>query len=271
MLAHTLDKFARNINGDVFTRHKTVTITEFPQGVEIFINENKETCSDGAMYLEVERSKRGEGDIEKNRERAARRAKSQVRKRCKMIGADQMLTLTYRENMQDEKRVQAHIKALVARLRAFGPFEYVLALEKQERGALHAHIACQRFPKWMQQKGVRVNSANLIRSIWRSIVGKDNGNIDLTKPRRNSSHRIACYISKYVAKGLESAVFNAKSYWSSQGIPKPKKTLLWFDATIETWDIVALVVGDAVEQGFTDIAQYGDRLNEFYWFAASRP
>jgi hypothetical protein len=275
MLVHTLDKFLRNVNSDCFTRRKSVTINEFPNGVEVYINENHETCSDGSLYIEVDRTNRGEADEEnqeRNRARAARRAKTQVRRACKMIQADSMLTLTYRENMQDEERLQRDVKAFVKRLRALGPFEYVMCVEPQQRGALHVHMACQSFPAWMKNSdGIKVKSYNLIRSIWRRVVGRDNGNIDLTRPRRNGSHRIASYIAKYVSKGLEDAVFNAKSYWASRGIPKPKKTRLWFDAEISTWEIVALVAGDFVSRGYIDIAQFADSKNEFLWFAASKP
>lgn len=272
MVGYTLDKFQRNINPDVFTRRKSVTINEFPNGVEVYINENHETCSDGAMFTQVERGERGEGDRERNRARAARRAKTQIRRRCKMIQADAMLTLTYRENMQDMERLQRDVKAFVARLRALGPFEYVMCIEKQKRGALHVHMACQSFPAWMKnEQGIKVKSYNLIRSIWRRVVGQDNGNIDLTKPRRNGMHRIASYLSKYISKALEDAVFNAKSYWSSRGIPKPIKTVLWFDADDSTFDIVAFIASDFFARGFTDIAQYADSLNEFLWFSAARP
>lgn len=272
MLVHTLDKFQRNINSDVFTRRKSVTISEFPNGVEVLVRENHETCSDGAMYIEVERTKRGEGDHDRARAVAARRAKSQVRKRCKMIGADQMLTLTYRENMQDMERLQADVKAFVNRIRALGPFEYVLAVEEQDRGALHVHMACQAFPAWMKNAdGVKVKSYNLIRSIWRSVVGRDNGNVDLTKPRSNGAHRIACYISKYVAKTFEDAVFNAKSYWCSRGIPKPKIVKLWFSGDTPSADLLALVMDDFLGRGYSDFTHFHDPLNEFHWFAAGKP
>lgn len=55
------------------------------------------------------------------------------------------------------------------------------------------------------------------------MAGSDKGNVDLTQPRRNGPHRIACHIAKYIAKTLENAVFNAKGYWSRRGIPNPKK------------------------------------------------
>lgn len=272
MLAKTVHPFVRGANLDAFTRRKSVTITEFPQGVEVYIDEAHETCSDGALFEDRPKAARGEGDREKNRARAARRAKTQVRQRCKMIQADAMLTLSYRENMQDFERLEVDVKVFVKRLRELGAFEYVLCVERQQRGALHVHMACQSFPAWMKNAdGVKVKSYNLIRSIWRRVVGQDNGNIDLTRPRRNGSHRIASYISKYISKALEDAVFNAKSYWASRGTPKPKKTRLWFSAEDSTWDIVALVASDFIKRGYTDIAQFSDRLNEFIWFSASKP
>lgn len=272
MLAHTLDRFQRNINPDVFTRRKSVTITEFPQGVEVLVRENHETCSDGAMYLEIERTKRGEGDHEKSRAVAARRAKGQVRRRCKMIQANCMLTISYRENMQDMERLQRDIKAFVKRVRALGPFEYVMAIEPMKRGALHVHMACQAFPFWMRKDGVRVKSFDLIRHIWRSVVGRDNGTVhQKVDTRRNGMHRIACYISKYVSKGFEDAVFNAKSYWASRGIPKPVVVKLWFDGDTPSVDLLALVMHDFLGRGYSDFTHYQDKLNEFHWFAASRP
>jgi hypothetical protein len=117
MLAYTLDKFSRNVKPELFNRHKTVTITEFPTELEVLINEAYETCQDGALYIEVKKSARGEGDRQQSIERSARRAKTQVRRRCKMIQADQILTLTYRENMTDFDRLQCDFKAFVKKLR----------------------------------------------------------------------------------------------------------------------------------------------------------
>lgn len=254
---------------------KTAVIHEFPGGVEVFIDEAKETWSDGANFEELkDRSARGEGDREKNLERAARRAKTQVRRRCKMISANQMLTLTYRENMTEFARLQADFKLFIKRMRQYGEFEYVAGIEKQERGALHMHLAISALPAWMKNaQGIKVKSYNLVRSVWRGVVGADNGNVDLTRPRRNAAHRIASYIAKYISKSVEEAVFNAKSYWSSRGIPKPKATKLWFrPEEYSTFDIVSLVAHDfIVVRGYTDLAQFSDSLNQFHWFAASKP
>lgn len=286
MLTASIDKVAANANlkaslGSYFAgtdvqRWKTLTVTEFPNGVEVFLDENRETYSDGQIFdysTECdEPTKRGEGDHERARIVAARRAKTKVRRLAKMLQADCLLTLTYRECMTDYARVEADFKAFRERLRAVGDFHYVATLEVQRRGALHVHIACQQFPAWLQNEtGARVRSWNLIRSMWRRVVGKDNGNVDFTRPRgRNSAHRIASYISKYVSKNLEEARFNKKSYWASRGISKPNQYKIYFKADTDTFDIVVLVAQEFSMRGFDDITQYHDRLNSFYWFSAGK-
>lgn len=253
---------------------KLATISHFPSGIEVHLDERKETWSDPSDFADrPERAERGEGDREKSAVVVARRARSAVRKRCKMIGANQMLTLTYRENMVDPDRLERDFKLFIRRLRAYGQFEYVAGIEKQKRGALHLHLAISALPFWMKTAaGVKVKSANLVRSVWRGVVGLNNGNIDLTKPRSNAAHRVASYISKYIAKGLEDAVFNAKSYWSSRGIPKPVRDRLWFRSEMSTAEIVAeLASKHAFNNGLTEISQYSDPGLGFLWFSFSKP
>ena len=252
---------------------KTVTIHHFPTGVEIFVNEARDTWSDGANFESSERTKRGQGDHERSKIASTRRAKTQVRRRCKMLQADCMMTLTYRANVTDESRVQADFKAFRKRLAKFGQFHYVATLETQKRGSLHVHIACQQFPAWLQNEhGVRVKSYALISSICSRVVGRGNGNVNFTKPRgRNSSHRIASYIAKYVGKALSENTFNAKSYWQSVGLPKPRVETMWYSVETETSEIVASVARWWFSQGYSDYTQFHDRLNKFYWFAASLP
>jgi|GEM_PF-1056433 len=286
VLDSSIDKAAANANlkahmGQYFCgtnahRFKTVTFTEFPTGVEVYVDEGREAFSDGAIFdyssEQEQPTARGEGDHEKARLVAARRAKTNVRRLAKMMQVDCMLTLTYRENMTDFDRVEADFKAFRGRLRALGEFHYVATLERQQRGAIHIHVACQHFPAWLNNEhGVRVRSYNLIRSMWRRVVGRDNGNVDLTKPKgRNWAHRIASYISKYVSKNLEEGRFNKKSYWASKGIPKPKKTKLWFSIDTPTRDLIVLVAQEFVMKGYDDLRQFHDRLNGFYWFSACK-
>ncbi len=255
---------------------KRVTIHQFPTGVEVFIDEHYETWSepDPEAVEPIEKPERGEGDRESSVDRASRRAKTKVRRLAKALQADCLLTLTYRENVTDKKRVEADFKAFRKRLAVLGPFHYVATLEKQQRGAYHVHIACQQFPAWLRnEQGVRVKSYNLIRSMWRRVVGADNGNVDLTPPRgANKAHRIACYIAKYVMKNVQDAELNAKSYWASRGINLPRPRTMLFPGSMPTWEIVSWFSKHyVVAMGFTDIAQHADRMNMFHWFAASVP
>ncbi|WP_171939167.1 rolling circle replication-associated protein [Herbaspirillum rubrisubalbicans] len=170
MLTASIDKVAANANlkaslGSYFAgtdvqRWKTLTVTEFPNGIEVFLDENCETYSDGQIFdysTECEEpTKRGEGDHERARIVAARRAKTKVRRLAKMLQADCLLTLTYRECMTDYARVEADFKAFRERLRSVGDFHYVATLEVQKRGALHVHIACQQFPAWLKNEHGKV-------------------------------------------------------------------------------------------------------------------
>lgn len=252
---------------------KLATISRFPSGVEIHINENKETWSDPTDFAPPpDRAARGEGDREKSAKVAARRARTTLRRRCKMIGATQMLTLSYRENMTDFQRLRNDLREFVRRLRQYGAFEYVAGIEKQKRGALHLHLAINAFPLWMKNaQGIKVKSACLVRSVWRGVVGLNNGAIHLTRPRSNAVHRIASYISKYIAKGLEDAVFNAKSYWSSRGIPKPVRDRLWFRQEMPIAEIVAEFAREEFNAGNTEISQFHDTGLGFLWFSFSKP
>jgi hypothetical protein len=268
---------------------KKITITHFPDGVEAFIDEAKYTWQDGAAFenpddLEEEKTKRGEGDRAASIKVAGRRAKTAVRRLCKMIQADCMMTLTTRENIQDYTRMDAYFKAFRTRLEAIGGLTYVATYEPQKRGALHIHIACQQFPAWLRNEhGVRVKSYALISSIWSRVIGRGNGNVNFTKPRgRNSCHRIASYISKYVTKQFSSLVdpltgavdekrFNKKKYRASRDIPKPRVTVMWFTGDTPTWDLVSMLAQDFRLNGYSDIAQYSDSMNQFHWFAASKP
>lgn len=135
---------------------------------------------------------------------AANRAKTRVRKFCKVIRADSLLTLTYRVNMQDLQRCKRHLREFVRRLRRVCPnFRAVATFERQKRGAWHVHLAT---PRLVLVAGEGVKSYNLIRAIWRSVTGEDGGNIDVSRryrAGRMSAAKIAAYISKYIVKAFE--------------------------------------------------------------------
>lgn len=153
-----------------------------------------------------------------NRERSANRARTKVRRLCKHKGLTTMLTLTYRENMEDRERMARDFDVFVKRVRrAIGSFEYVCVFERQKRGALHAHIAVPKVLARYMHQGQLVKSYDLFRACWRGVVGADNGTVNVMRsPRLNrSSAKLACYLAKYIAKGFAEASGAGDSYRAS--------------------------------------------------------
>lgn len=171
---------------------------------------------------------RGEGDIEKNRERAARRAKRKIRFACKSAGFDRMVTLTTRQAIFDRDVFQKMMEKFIRLVRkATGlSISYVLVLEKHDsektaeakRGSLHAHVALRGRQDY-----------KLLQAIWNYRVCDGRGYVRVTNgSRKLSSSRIAGYISKYASKSISDVAFNKKSYWISHNIDKPERTVMLF-------------------------------------------
>ena len=167
------------------------------------------------------RAKRGESDKrEANDDDAGRRAKKNVRLCCKTIGADRMVTLTYRENMLDRVTALKHWKEFCRRLGRHKLFHYVAVIEEQERGALHFHVAVAGRQMYA-----------LLRSIWQSVlgVGEDGqqmGQVNVRDPHKfgfgvKGAHKIASYIAKYCGKEMQCRDLNQKRYFRSRGVVVP--------------------------------------------------
>lgn len=153
-----------------------------------------------------------------NRDRSTRRARTQVRRLAKAKGLTVLLTLTYRENMCDRDRMARDFDVFVKRVRrVIDGFEYVCVFERQKRGAWHAHIAVRRIQSHYVHKGTLVKSYDLLRSMWRAVVGADNGNVDVSRNKKvnRSSAKLAAYLSKYIGKTFDQAEKHVNSYSAS--------------------------------------------------------
>jgi hypothetical protein len=89
---------------------------------------------------EAQPGKKGEKGGSRNRERneirARGRAKGEIRRKCLAIGADHLVTLTYRDNVEDRQRVLSDLERLRRALaRAGKRMSFVGVLECQKRGA----------------------------------------------------------------------------------------------------------------------------------------
>ena len=114
---------------------------------------------------------------DKQREKNAQRAKAACRWVIKSQGLNEMVTLTYTENQLDRDLCKKHFKEWVRRMKAAlgGQFVYCASFERQDRGAMHVHIACHKLPSHGTIKNAKVKTFDLGTRIWRSIVGADNG------------------------------------------------------------------------------------------------
>lgn len=174
------------------------------------------------------RGVRGEGDAERNRERAARRAKKKIRHACKSAQFDRMLTLTMRQAIFDRNVFQKLIEKFIRLVRkATGDaMPYVLSVEKHDgiktsdakRGSLHAHIGVKGRQDY-----------KLLQSIWNYRVCGGHGFVRVSNgSKKMNPSRIAGYISKYIGKSSSDVTFNKKSYWISHNIATPLRTVKLF-------------------------------------------
>lgn len=158
-----------------------------------------------------------------NRERSARRSRTVVRRLVKHLNLDTMLTLTYRENVLDRSRMARDFDVFMKRVRRLFPtFQYVCVFERQKRGAWHAHIAVQKVQSHYLHKGVYVKSYDLLRAIWRAVVGE--GNVDISRTRRKSQRcvaKLSSYLSKYIGKGFSNGQEGDSYRASGKALPKP--------------------------------------------------
>lgn len=162
----------------------------------------------------------------------AGRAKTECRRIIISEGFDELLTITYRENQTDRELCKRHFKEWVRRMRAAlgGKFRYCASFEKQERGAMHVHVACHKLPQHAVRKGQKIHGWRLGTVIWRSIVGADNGLVyvggksktGLPRAQGMTLAKMAAYVSKYILKDYADAPAGSNRYSRSNGAEVPE-------------------------------------------------
>lgn len=169
-----------------------------------------------------------------NKLRAVRRARQQVRFHCRMLQCDHLVTLTYRENMEDVERLQRDWKEFVRLVRKDKPeWQFVACREKQDRGAYHLHIAVRGR-----------QDINLLRRCWYKALGGSGqekgddtpGQINVRGPAKRfgtktnewKASKLAGYMTKYLHKAFDELDSrHSKRYWHSKGIEAPEVERVW--------------------------------------------
>lgn len=204
---------------------------------------------------------------------AANRAKTAVRRSCKVMGASTLLTLTYRANEEDLGRVKRDLKEFNRRmLRELPDLRFVAAFERQKRGAYHVHIATGGIPVHFQKPGlhgvpVRVRSFDVIRAVWRSVTKDRGGNIDVARRKRHSRStpaKIASYLSKYIGKDFSEGDKGVNRYarYGSFDIPAPVD-LGRFSSALDAVAALHHLAGDLVV-----FNQHFSRFGDWYFLHA---
>lgn len=199
-------------------RYNSLTIHQFPTG-------DYEASWGLVSPKERYRSKAnpGESDVQQaaaegptgpraaaNAERAARRARVQVRRRCMAMEADRLTTLTYRKNESDEDSCWEDFRKFLRSVQKKYPnYKYVVVAERQKRGAIHFHIATAGF-----------QDVTFLRKTWRSVVGDGNIDVSYRRGKRRKSCQIARYIAKYIGKDVDDSRFNRHRYRCSEGLER---------------------------------------------------
>lgn len=256
--------------------HKTVWMVydrQFEDGQrELCVTRSIRLHQNGPLPL-PNRAKRGESEKrEQNDEDSAKRAKQAVRHRCKAISADRMITLTYRENMHDFERLKRDWDTFRRKMSKHRQFHYVAAIELQERGAFHIHVAVHGR-----------QSYHLLKAIWLGIVGEGMGFAHVRNPNdfyknklpgaskdnRQLQHLIAGYLSKYITKDQQAHELNKKRYWSSRGIVIPEKNYYQLPYGTSESEAYAYVIRLAAEHNNENMVFFANQALGVCWVATA--
>jgi len=232
-----------------------------------------------AHVVEVDQSgtlleaQQAEERAKRARWKSGQRAKRNCRWKIKQAGFNELLTLTYRVNQTDLALCRKHFAAWLRKMRRAIPgFRGCWGFERQERGAWHVHVACDRLPRLMQFRGAKVVSWRVGTALWRDVVGPNNGlcfvgGRDGRFNRYRSPAKIAGYVSKYLTKDYENGEFGARMWDSSRDLTPPKAVTMEFPGVSMA---EAIGMSWALPQGHTVVQHMCNKLNTV-WLLYSEP
>jgi len=186
---------------------------------------------------------------EEDQVRSLARSRRELTSKVIMLRADHMLTLTYRENKTDLAECWLDVGRWERMMQNKYPgFAFVIAPERQQRGAWHFHVATRgRF------------DYNMVRYLWRKSIRSDlfldqRGNIDgRPSPRGGPAWRVialASYLAKYMIKSQAFVdSINARRYSCSKGIREPQRVRFYLPLSDSSFLQLVRVVSVASPHG----------------------
>ena len=219
-----------------------------------------------------------EADKKDNVRRAVSRAKQTTRFLAQQMCADRLLTLSYRENMEDRQKACDDFRRFVRLVKhgwkgrsGLPNWRYVAVLERQQRGAYHVHIAvCGWQPiTFLRECWYRALGASI------DAKGSDTpGGINVTPPRDHNGPsrkkewatvRLASYIVKYMHKTFDESTTEKHRYWRSRDIAVPVTYRHWLVATNMEEAINELISYLSLAEQFEMRRHWGSDDGGCYW------
>lgn len=145
---------------------------------------------------------------DENRGRAARRARTKLRRLATANALEFMWTLTFADEPADRSAVVHEVQKGMKRLqRELGSLRYLWVIERgSKRGRLHVHVLVDRY-----LEHDRVRSAWGLGHVWVSKRGGKGG-------ARANARANARYLSKYVGKEIAGGIDGRHAYGRSEGL-----------------------------------------------------
>lgn len=225
---------------------KTVALRLFP--------DDKERSKGGYKRKNKEKSQMDETTLRKSYQRS----RSTATDLCIQKGADQLLTLTTRENIEDFDIFSPAYKLFLRKMRKrYGQrFSYVAVMEYQKRGAIHVHMGVSGYYHW-----------NTVRRAWNQALkhyGLGDGNVDFTNSRKYghkkwNAKKIAEYICKYITKS-DIAEFNKKRYWSGGATTPLVKYMGYIGVGLPMIKFLGEVISSLSRNPVRSIYEFDDRF-----------
>jgi len=228
--------------------------------------------------VELSESERKQRDLD-NHQRSVRRARQHIRYAVKAIGADHLLTLTYRTPegcpMDDVERLKADWKRFCRLVKSGLPasdkyrshagldsWKFVAVREKQENGSYHLHVAV-----------VGRQDISYIRRCWYVAIGGNQddsgvdtkGQIDVRGPSKRwgsktanwKPDKLAGYMTKYLHKTFDEVeAKGAKRYWAGRTNDEPEVLKIWLGA--QNFE-------DAIKESHALFRTHSDRKGLVIW------
>lgn len=219
-----------------------------------------------------------EAERKENHARAVRHAKQTTRYLVQQMHADRLLTLTYRENVEDREKVKADFTRFRRLVKegwkgraGLKDWRYVAVLERQQRGAYHVHIAVRGWQPitFLRECWYRACGASI------DAKGSDTpGGINVTPPRDDNGPsrkkewatvRLASYIVKYMQKTFDETSLEKNRYWRSKDIVPPVSYRHWLVSTNMEDAINELLSFMSLAEQFEMRRHWGSDDGSCYW------